>query len=147
MNDFQELFNQIKNCNKCRELLPEEKKVIGKGNLSSEVLIVAEGPGKNESVKGIPFVGLAGKLLDKCLENVMAKPAITNIVKCRCFDNSGSNRPPNETEINNCLPFLKEHIKLQQPKLIILLGSVALKSFFKNEKFIANFSIMRFDLC
>ena len=138
MNDFQELFNQIKLCNKCRELLPEEKKVVGKGNLSSEVLIVAEGPGRVESVNGIPFVGLAGKLLDKCLENVNVKPAITNTVRCRCFKEDGSNRPPNETELNNCLPFLKEHIRLQQPKLIVLLGSVALKSFFPDKNISAS---------
>jgi len=132
--DFKQLFQEIRNCNKCRNLLPDEKKVVGRGDLQSKVLIVGEGPGKTESKTGKPFVGLAGKLLNKGLVNVKVKPTITNVCRCRCFTEDGKNRPPNDQEIANCLPFLKKHINLQKPEIVVLLGQTALKSFFEGKK-------------
>lgn len=102
--------------------------VIGKGNLDADILFVAEAPGKNEDLQGIPFVGAAGKNLDKFLEKVglsLDDVYIANILKCR----PPLNRDPLPEEIRAHTPWLIEQIKKIKPKVICSLGNYATKFF------------------
>ena len=91
-------------------------------------MLVGEAPGFDEDNKGAPFVGKAGKLLDKILLaidlNRFEKVYISNILKCR----PPKNRDPLPSEIEKCIPYLKEQIKIIRPRLIVALGKVAGKS-------------------
>ena len=103
--------------------------VVGKGNESAQVVIIGEGPGEQEDITGLPFVGRAGKMLDTALSSVDIDPLedcyITNIVKCR----PPNNRKPSAVESEACMPWLNEQINLLKPKIIILAGSTAVQSF------------------
>ena len=109
------------------------KKVPGEGPRKAKIMIIGEAPGKNEVRQGRPFVGLAGKRLDKILiKNKLnrKKIYITNVVKFR----PPENRKPTEREIRKSMPQLKREIKKVGPKLIILLGETATKAFFPDFK-------------
>lgn len=102
--------------------------VIGKGNLNADILFVGEAPGKNEDLQGIPFVGAAGKNLDKFLESVglsLEEVYIANILKCR----PPENRDPLPEEIKAHTPWLLEQIKKIKPKVICSLGNYSTKFF------------------
>ena len=106
--------------------------VFGDGNINSKVMIIGEGPGANEDKEGKPFVGRAGKLLDKMIESInldRTKVYISNVVNYR----PPENRKPTETEIANYLPFLIKHIEIINPKILMLLGSTALNALIGNE--------------
>ena len=106
--------------------------VFGNGNINSKIMIVGEGPGAQEDAKGIPFVGRAGKLLDKMLEAIQlnrTKTYISNVVNYR----PPENRRPTEEEIARYLPYLRTHIEIINPKILLLLGSTALNSLIGNE--------------
>jgi len=110
--------------------------VFGDGNIDAKIMIVGEGPGAQEDAKGIPFVGRAGQLLDKMLESIQlnrTKVYISNVVNYR----PPSNRRPTETEIARYLPFLKSHIEIINPKILILLGSTALNTLIGNNEVIS----------
>ena len=95
-------------------------------------MFIGEGPGADEDIKGIPFVGKAGKLMDKAFEGIGIKREevyIANIVKCR----PPNNRNPEDEEAKLCKEYLEAQIKLVNPKIIILLGSVALKNILGKE--------------
>ena len=95
-------------------------------------MIVGEGPGANEDIEGKPFVGRAGKLLDKMLASIKldrTKVYISNVVNYR----PPQNRKPTDDEINKYLPYLKTHIEIINPKILVLLGSTALNSLIGNE--------------
>ncbi len=101
--------------------------VFADGNPNSKILIIGEGPGANEDIEGLPFVGRAGKLLDKMLGSIglnRKNVYITNVVNYR----PPENRKPTELEINRYLPFLFKHIEIINPKILILLGSTALNA-------------------
>ena len=102
--------------------------VPGTGNIDDKIILVGEAPGKNEDEKGVPFIGSAGKILDKALtESGLNREDvyITNIVKCR----PPNNRVPTEIEIDICTnAYLKNEIKLISPKIICIMGATALKS-------------------
>ena len=101
--------------------------VFGDGNLNAKIMIIGEGPGAQEDVEGKPFVGRAGKLLDKMLESInlnRTKVYISNVVNYR----PPANRRPTEKEIARYLPYLKNHIEIINPKILILLGSTALNT-------------------
>ena len=123
----------IKNC----ELKKNAQNIVfGDGNINSKIMIVGEGPGANEDAEGKPFVGRAGKLLDKMLEAIQLnrdKVYITNVVNYR----PPENRRPTEEEIERYLPYLKSHIEIINPKILILLGSTALNTIIGNEKVIS----------
>ena len=90
-------------------------------------MIVGEGPGANEDIEGKPFVGRAGKLLDKMLASIKldrTKVYISNVVNYR----PPENRRPTEEEIERYLPYLKSHIETIDPKILLLLGSTALNT-------------------
>ena len=106
--------------------------VFGDGNINSKIMIVGEGPGANEGAEGKPFVGRAGKLLDKMLAAIKldrTKVYISNVVNYR----PPENRRPTEIEIERYLPYLKSHIEIINPKILLLLGSTALNSLIGNE--------------
>ena len=95
-------------------------------------MIIGEGPGANEDAEGKPFVGRAGKLLDKMLSAIQlnrTKVYISNVVNYR----PPENRKPTEDEIQRYLPYLKSHIEIINPKILILLGSTALNTLVGNE--------------
>lgn len=117
-------------CERC--ILCRERKniVFGEGNPSADIVIIGEAPGAEEDEQGKPFVGASGKKLEAMLENVLGlnrqQVYILNVVKCR----PPNNRNPNEHELESCLPFLHRQIQSISPRLILLLGTVALKSLF-----------------
>ena len=115
---------QICNCTKCRLHEGRNKFVFGVGNPAADVMFVGEGPGHDEDMKGEPFVGRAGQLLDKILAAIKfdrKQIYIANIVKCR----PPNNRDPQPDEMSECLPYLKQQIEIINPRFICCLGRVA----------------------
>jgi len=109
-------------------------KVPGEGPKNAKIMIIGEAPGRNEEEQRRPFVGIAGKRLDKILKKNKLdrkKIYITNVVKFR----PPENRKPTEKEIEKSMPELNREIKKIKPKLIILLGETAEKAFFSEFKF------------
>ena len=101
--------------------------VFSDGSIHSKIMIIGEGPGANEDTEGKPFVGRAGKLLNKMLEAINLKREnvyISNVVNYR----PPSNRKPTEKEVERYLPYLISHIEIINPKILILLGSTALNA-------------------
>ena len=125
--DFELLKAEVSGCTKCDLHRSRINAVFGMGNPESKIFLIGEGPGHDEDVQGLPFVGRSGQLLDKILaacgftrkEHVF----IGNIVKCR----PPQNRVPTPEERAKCLPYLLEQIELINPYIIILLGSTALQ--------------------
>ena len=110
--------------------------VFGDGNADSKIMIIGEGPGAQEDAEGKPFVGRAGKLLDKMLESIQldrTKVYISNVVNYR----PPENRAPTEVEILRYLPYLKKHIEIINPKILVLLGKTALNAIVGQETIIS----------
>jgi uracil-DNA glycosylase len=125
-NTMGDLVAPCNHCQRCGLGATRTHAVIGRGNPNADILIIGEGPGQNEDETGKPFVGRAGQLLDKILEAVQFDESlvyIANIVKCRPPDN----RKPTEKEMQACMPYLKEQIRLQAPKIILLLGATSVQ--------------------
>lgn len=100
--------------------------ILGRGSVMASTMLIGEAPGAAEAGTGKPFMGKAGKLLNRILENMdMSNVYISNAVRCRPPDN----RNPTKGELNACNSFLRGEIKIVKPKLIILLGRVAVKAF------------------
>jgi DNA polymerase len=128
-------FNAVcQQCNKCSLSLTRHHVVVGHGIMPNKLMIIGEAPGEQEDLQGKPFVGRAGQLLTKILNAVQIdreKDAyITNIVKCR----PPQNRNPLEEETLACKGFLIHQIQQVKPKVLILLGSPAIKTLVKEEK-------------
>lgn len=125
--EFDSLKSAVGTCKKCDLHSERTQAVFGDGNPYAEILLIGEGPGHDEDVQGVPFVGKSGQLLDKILEacgfDRQEHVYIANIVKCR----PPGNRDPQPEERETCLPYLKMQIELIQPRIIILLGATALK--------------------
>ncbi len=122
--DLQDLTNKVINCTSCELHKTRKQAVISRGNSIANIMLIGEAPGYYEDQQGIPFVGKAGKLLDKMLQAIGLNQKdvyITNIIKCR----PPSNRDPQNTEINSCGPFLTKQIKIIKPKAILALGRFA----------------------
>jgi uracil-DNA glycosylase len=127
MEELQLLKNDIIHCKKCELSQSRHHVIFGEGNTNAGMLIIGEAPGRDEDLQGRPFVGKSGQLLDKILaacgftrdEHVF----ISNIVKCR----PPENRVPTPKEAAACMPWLLKQIELINPKILILLGSTALK--------------------
>ena len=110
--------------------------VFGDGNADSKIMIIGEGPGAQEDAEGKPFVGRAGKLLDKMLESIQldrTKVYISNVVNYR----PPENRAPTEVEILRYLPYLRNHIEIINPKILVLLGKTALNAIVGQETIIS----------
>ena len=127
-NDLISFNDEIKNCLKCDLGKTRKKFVFGVGDFNASLLLVGEAPGEQEDLSGEPFVGRAGKLLDKMLSAINRSREndvfICNVLKCRPPDN----RDPSKEEISKCEPYLVNQIDLIQPKLIVALGRVAGKT-------------------
>ena len=128
-SSLKKLNSECVECTSCNLSEARKNVVVGKGNESAHVVIIGEGPGEQEDITGLPFVGRAGKMLDTALSSVDIDPLedcyITNIVKCR----PPNNRKPSAAESEACMPWLNEQVNLLKPKIIILAGSTAVQSF------------------
>ena len=131
-NNWEELEQACKNCTKCKLCSNRKNVVIGKGNKNANIMFIGEGPGADEDIQGIPFVGKAGQLMDKAFQAIGIQKEevyIANIVKCR----PPNNRNPEYEEADSCKEYLESQIKLVNPQIIVLLGSVALKNILGKE--------------
>ena len=126
-NTLEELKDAIIAFEKCNLKNISNTTVFSDGNPDSNIMLIGEAPGKDEDLQGKPFVGKAGKLLDKMLAAIdldRTNVYITNIIPWR----PPGNRQPTIKEIILCLPFVQRHIELINPKLLILLGGTAAKA-------------------
>ena len=126
-NNWEELEEVVKKCRKCRLCETRKNVVFGVGNREADIMFIGEGPGADEDTQGEPFVGKAGKLMNMAFDMLGIKREevyIANIVKCR----PPNNRNPQDDEAENCLDYLRNQAILVKPKIIVLLGSVALKN-------------------
>jgi uracil-DNA glycosylase family 4 len=120
----------IKRCKRCPLGKTRTKFVFGVGNPDADIMFIGEAPGRDEDMQGIPFVGRAGKLLDKMLAEIGLNRTdvyIANILKCR----PPNNRDPEQDEVDQCLPYLMKQIKLIKPKAICSLGRIAAQRILK----------------
>ena len=125
------LKKKIMNISDCELKKNSSQIVFGDGDPQSSIMIVGEGPGQKEDEVGKPFVGDAGALLNKMLEAINIKRSntyITNVVNYR----PPNNRKPDPSEIKKYSVFLREHIKIVDPKILILMGSTAMEALFGN---------------
>jgi len=122
---WEELEAACDNCTKCELHKTRTNVVFGVGNREAEVLFVGEGPGEKEDIKGEPFVGRAGALLDDMLKIIGLSRSknifIANIVKCR----PPGNRDPHNTERELCIDWLRAQYALIKPKIVVCLGRIA----------------------
>lgn len=120
-----ELKIQCQNCKKCELGNTRTNLVFGIGNENAQIMLVGEGPGEQEDLKGEPFVGKSGQLLDKYLKVIdldrNKNVYIANIVKCR----PPHNRDPHPEEQEQCIKWLREQFKIIRPRIIVCLGRIA----------------------
>jgi len=122
--NLQTTNNKIVNCKKCDLWKTRNNPVTGQGTEEAKIMFIGEAPGFNEDKQGKPFVGEAGKILDKLLDSINLKKEkiyITNILKCR----PPENRNPREDEIKTCVQYLNREIEIIKPKIICCLGNFA----------------------
>jgi uracil-DNA glycosylase family 4 len=133
--ELKKIKKQVTQCTKCELSKTRNNSVPGKGNFKSDVIFVGEAPGKNEDMKGEPFIGIAGKKLSIALENAgitRDDVYITNIVKCR----PPKNRVPTTNERDTCQNYLKKEIEIIKPKIICILGNTAFNSLLDGKEII-----------
>ena len=126
------LRDEIKNIDNCELKKNAKQLVFADGNNQSKIMIIGEGPGQKEDEQGKPFVGDAGILLNKMLEAIQIKRNniyITNVVNYR----PPNNRKPEPSEINRYSNYLRQHIAIIDPKILILMGSTAMESLFSSK--------------
>ena len=124
---LEELEKSCNGCTKCKLCQHRTKIVFGVGNKNADIMMIGEGPGADEDAEGEPFAGKAGKLMNEAFRGTGINRDnlyITNVVKCR----PPSNRNPEDDEAVACLNYLRNQVILVKPKVIVLLGSVALKN-------------------
>jgi DNA polymerase len=130
LSDIREL---IGDCQRCPLSKTRTNIVFGVGDEHARVVLVGEGPGRNEDLKGEPFVGAAGQLLNELLAHAgleRHEVYIANVVKCR----PPGNRDPEAVEIETCTPFLREQIRLIAPEVIVTLGNFATRFILHTEQ-------------
>lgn len=123
------LADEVRTCTKCVLHAERTQTVFARGNGSSGLCFVGEGPGADEDQQGFPFVGAAGQLLDKMIAAMgIARDDVyvCNIVKCR----PPKNRTPEQDEMNACMPYLTEQLSLVEPQVIVALGKTAVQGLF-----------------
>lgn len=130
---FKRLREELGDCQRCPLARGRRNLVFGGGNPEAELVFVGEAPGRDEDIRGVPFVGRAGELLDKIIaamglsrENVY----ICNVIKCR----PPGNRDPFPSEIEICRPFLERQLEILGPRVICALGSFAAKTLLETEE-------------
>jgi DNA polymerase len=121
------VYHQARDCTRCPQLAATRTTVVfGSGNADADLMFVGEAPGRNEDEQGLPFVGQAGKLLDKLLGEIGLQRGdvfICNTLKCR----PPGNRDPHPEEIENCHEYLLRQVELIEPRVICTLGNFATK--------------------
>lgn len=131
-DNWEQLEADANQCKKCKLCQTRNNVVFGVGNKEADLMLIGEGPGADEDMQGEPFVGKAGKLMNMAFEAIGLKREdvyIANIVKCR----PPSNRNPEDDEAIACLNYLRNQVILVKPKIIVLLGGVALKNILGKE--------------
>lgn len=131
-DNWEDLEKSLENCQKCKLCKTRNNIVFGVGNREADIMLIGEEPGADEDIQGKPFVGKAGKLMDMAFEVLGIKKEklyIANIVKCR----PPFNRNPEQDEEQACLDYLRNQVILVKPKIIVLLGGVALKNILGKE--------------
>lgn len=124
--ELNELELKCRSCHKCRLHHSRTNLVFGVGKPDADIMFIGEGPGEQEDLLGEPFVGPAGKFLDEMLSIIdldRSKVYIANIVKCR----PPMNRDPVDDEQDACIGYLREQIRLINPKIVVCLGRIAAK--------------------
>ena len=132
MLDWNTLEQTCLNCTKCGLCETRHNVVFGVGPKDADVMFIGEGPGEQEDLKGEPFVGAAGKLLDDMMSIIDLNREncyIANIVKCR----PPRNRDPLETEQDACIDYLRNQVALVKPKIIVCLGRIAAKRLIRED--------------
>ena len=130
------LKNSISNIKNCELKNNSTNIVFADGNPKSKIMLIGEAPGSNEDQEGLPFVGRAGALLDKMLASInldRKNVYITNVINYR----PPENRSPTEDEVVKYLPYLKKHIEIIDPKIVVLLGSSAMNALIGKGKVIS----------
>lgn len=124
-DELKALELQCKDCCRCPLGKTRTNLVFGTGNAKAQIMFVGEGPGEQEDLQGLPFVGKSGKLLDMYLSLIdldrEKNVYIANMVKCR----PPHNRDPKPEETELCLPYLRKQVKLIRPVIIVCLGRIA----------------------
>jgi len=119
---------EVSACTKCGLHATRKNTVFSRGNPQAPLCIVGEAPGEEEDLQALPFVGRSGKLLDETIAKLGLDPQkdiyVCNIIKCR----PPGNRRPEESEVNSCIDYLDEQLKLVNPKVIVALGSTSIDS-------------------
>ena len=136
MAELEKLRLKISSIKKCDLKDSATNLVFSDGSPFAKIMIIGEGPGANEDKEGKPFVGRAGKLLDKMLASIKLNRQnvyISNVVNFR----PPLNRRPTDEEINRYLPFLNKHIEIINPKILLLLGSTALNALIGSKEVIS----------
>ena len=121
---MENLKSRIVTCSNCELHSTRNNVIFGEGNPAAEIFLVGEAPGADEDRVGRPFIGKSGQLLDKILAAINFKRSevyIGNVVKCR----PPGNRDPEPLEMETCLPYLMEQIRLIDPKIVCCLGRIA----------------------
>jgi uracil-DNA glycosylase family 4 len=124
--DIDTVRTQALACQRCGLAQGRTQVVWADGNLDADLLFIGEAPGFHEDQQGLPFVGAAGQLLDRLLEEIgldRTTAAIVNVIKCR----PPGNRDPFEDEIESCRPYLEAQLAYMRPKVIVTLGNFATK--------------------
>jgi DNA polymerase len=131
---LEELRAAIGDCRRCKLWSGRTHLVFGVGNPRAKVMFVGEGPGRDEDLKGEPFVGRAGQLLTDIITKGMGLRRedvyIANVVKCR----PPGNRDPEPDEVESCEPFLKKQVDLVRPKIIVALGRFAVQCLLRSKQ-------------
>ena len=127
------LGQQASSCTACDLHKTRTNVVFGYGDPDADLMIVGEGPGQNEDEQGLPFVGRSGKLLDQLLEEIGLRREdncyIGNVVKCR----PPGNRDPRQSEIDSCADYLRQQLRLVDPKVVVTLGNFSSKLLLKTD--------------
>tara|TARA_B100001057_G_scaffold385677_1_gene392430 strand:+ start:382 stop:1083 length:702 start_codon:yes stop_codon:yes gene_type:complete len=130
--NLERLKKSISNIKNCSLKINATNIVFSDGNPKSKIMLIGEAPGSNEDQEGLPFVGRAGTLLNKMLASINLNRKnvyISNIINYR----PPENRRPTDEEMNRYLPFIKKHIEIIAPKILILLGSTAMNALIGND--------------
>ncbi len=130
---LREIRDEIGECQRCKLSKSRKNIVFGDGDPNARIMFIGEGPGREEDIQGLPFVGDAGTVLTRLIEKMGLKRSevyIGNIVKCR----PPMNRDPEEDEIKTCRPFIERQIAIIRPEVIVTLGRIALHTLMNNSK-------------
>ena len=132
---WEELKNRVQNCQKCKLCEQRHNTVFGEGPVENcKVMIIGEGPGEEEDLSGRPFIGPAGQLLTKILEQGGGIPRssvyIANIVKCRPPDN----RNPEQEEMLACSEYIEAQLLLLRPKIVVAMGNISAQWLLKSKQ-------------